>query len=156
MSFILIAPARRSAPPGRPKRSPPPSGVRPSQAQAGQLRRNGSSEPVSTPGLARLGMAQLNSARVALLGTMRRDGSPRIGTIEPCIADGQLLIGSHGPVGGGLIAAEGQRKVEERKPVRAMEWLSRSRGKRRPARDGSFPAAIRRMAEAHSVQVSDG
>ena len=95
-------------------------------------------------------------ARVALLGTMRRDGSPRIGTIEPCIADGQLLIGSHGPVGGGLIAAEGQRKVEERKPARAMDWLSRSPGKRRLARDGSFPAAIRRMAEAHSVQVSDG
>ena len=47
-------------------------------------------------------------------------------------------------------------KVEDGKPARAMEWLSRSPGKRRPARDGSFPAAIRRIAEAHSVQVSDG
>ena len=133
-----------------------PSGVPPSQAQAGQLPRDGSSEPLRAPGLARLGRAQLNAARVALLGAMRRDGSPRISTIEPRIADGQLLVGCHGPVGGGLIAAEGQRKVEEHKPARAMEWLSRSPGKRRPARDGSFPAAIRRMAEAHSVQVSDG
>ena len=31
--------------------------------------------------------------------------------------------------------------------ARAMEWLSRSPGMRRPARDGSFPAAIRRVAE---------
>ncbi len=49
---------------------------------------------LSAPELARLGMAQLNSARVALLGTLRRDGSPRISPIEPCIADGQLLIGA--------------------------------------------------------------
>ena len=44
--------------------------------------------------LARLGLARLNSARVALLGTLRRDGSPRISPVEPCIAEGQLLIGA--------------------------------------------------------------
>ena len=48
----------------------------------------------SAPELARLGMARLNSARGALLGTLRRDGSPRISPIEPRIADGQLLIGA--------------------------------------------------------------
>ena len=53
----------------------------------------------------------------------------------------------HGPVGQGLIWAEGQRKVEGGERARAMEWLSRSRGKRRLARDGSFPAALRRIAE---------
>ena len=62
----------------------------------------------------------------------------------------------HGPVGEGLIAAGVQRKLEDGKPTRATEWLSRSPGERRPARDGSFSAAIRRIAEAHSVQVSDG
>ena len=50
---------------------------------------------------------------MALLGTLRPDGSPLISPIEPCIADGQLLIGAMGPVGEGLIAAEGQRKVED-------------------------------------------
>jgi hypothetical protein len=49
---------------------------------------------LGAPELARLGMARLNSARLALLGTLRRDGSPRISPIEPCIAGGQLLIGA--------------------------------------------------------------
>jgi hypothetical protein len=39
-------------------------------------------------------MARLASARMALLGTLRRDGSPRISPIEPYIAGGQLLIGA--------------------------------------------------------------
>ncbi len=49
---------------------------------------------LGAPALARLGLARLNSAHVALLGTLRRDGSPRISPIEPCIAEGQLLIGA--------------------------------------------------------------
>jgi len=49
---------------------------------------------LGAPELARLGTARLDSARVALLGTLRRDGSPRISPIEPCIAEGQLLIGA--------------------------------------------------------------
>jgi Pyridoxamine 5'-phosphate oxidase len=39
-------------------------------------------------------MARLASARMAMLGTLRRDGSPRISPIEPCITRGQLLIGA--------------------------------------------------------------
>jgi hypothetical protein len=39
-------------------------------------------------------MARLASARVALLGTLRRDGSPRISPVEPYIAWGELLIGA--------------------------------------------------------------
>jgi hypothetical protein len=49
---------------------------------------------LGAPEIARLGMARLNSARVALLGTLRRDGSPRISPIEPCEVQGQLLIGA--------------------------------------------------------------
>jgi hypothetical protein len=49
---------------------------------------------LAAPEIARLGMARLNSARVALLGTLRRDGSPRISPIEPYFAEGQLLIGA--------------------------------------------------------------
>jgi hypothetical protein len=49
---------------------------------------------LGAPEIARLGMARLNSARVALLGTLRRDGAPRISPIEPCIAEGRLLIGA--------------------------------------------------------------
>jgi hypothetical protein len=39
-------------------------------------------------------MARLASARVALLGTLRRDGSPRISPIEPYIVGGHLVIGA--------------------------------------------------------------
>lgn len=49
---------------------------------------------LAAPELARLGRARLTSARVALLGTLRRDGSPRISPIEPRLAEGQLLIGA--------------------------------------------------------------
>lgn len=39
-------------------------------------------------------MACLDATGVALLGTLRLDGSPRISPIEPYLADGQLLIGA--------------------------------------------------------------
>lgn len=46
------------------------------------------------PEIARLGMARLNAARIAMLGTLRSDGSPRISPIEPCIVHGRLLVGA--------------------------------------------------------------
>ena len=46
------------------------------------------------PQIARLGMTRLNAAGVALLGTLRRDGSPRISPVEPHLAEGQLLVGA--------------------------------------------------------------
>src|SRR5258708_38683987 len=44
--------------------------------------------------IARLGAARLHTPRVTLLGTLRRDASPRISPVEPCIVAGQLLIGA--------------------------------------------------------------
>jgi hypothetical protein len=49
---------------------------------------------LGAPEIARLGAARLTTPGVALLGTLRRDGSPRISPIEPYIAGGQLLIGA--------------------------------------------------------------
>ena len=49
---------------------------------------------LGAPEIARLGMARLDSAHLALLGTLRRDGSPRISPIEPYFAQGHLLIGA--------------------------------------------------------------
>jgi hypothetical protein len=49
---------------------------------------------IRAPEIAQPGMARLNSVRVALLGTLRHDGSPRISPIEPYIVEGQLLIGA--------------------------------------------------------------
>lgn len=46
------------------------------------------------PEVARLGMARLNAARLAPLGTLCRGGSRRISPIEPYIVEGQLLIGA--------------------------------------------------------------
>jgi hypothetical protein len=49
---------------------------------------------LGAPEIARLGMARLNAARIALLGTLRCDGSPRISPVEPYFAAGQLLVGA--------------------------------------------------------------
>ncbi|MDQ2874759.1 MAG: pyridoxamine 5'-phosphate oxidase family protein [Actinomycetota bacterium] len=46
------------------------------------------------PSIARPGRARLDQARVALLGTLRRDGSPRISPVEPYFARGQLIFGA--------------------------------------------------------------
>ena len=49
----------------------------------------------AAPEIARLGRERFDQARVALLGTLRRDGSPRISPIEPYLAaDGNLLFGA--------------------------------------------------------------
>ena len=49
---------------------------------------------LAAPQITRPGLARLTSARLALLGTLRRDGSPRISPVEPYLAGGQLLIGA--------------------------------------------------------------
>lgn len=48
----------------------------------------------AAPRIAGLGMARLQAVKVALLGTLRRDGSPRISPVEPCLRGGELLIGA--------------------------------------------------------------
>jgi hypothetical protein len=48
----------------------------------------------AAPEIARLGRARLEDARVALLGTLRKDGSPRISPIEPFFAEDDLLLGA--------------------------------------------------------------
>jgi hypothetical protein len=49
---------------------------------------------VGAPPIARLGMARLAATRVAMLGTVRLDGSPRISPIEPYLVNGCLLVGA--------------------------------------------------------------
>jgi hypothetical protein len=49
---------------------------------------------VGAPPIARLGTARLAVTRVALLGTVHRDGSPRISPIEPYLVNGCLLVGA--------------------------------------------------------------
>jgi Pyridoxamine 5'-phosphate oxidase len=46
------------------------------------------------PEIARLGWARLAAVPVAMLGTLRANGSPRISPVEPYLADGRLLIGA--------------------------------------------------------------
>jgi hypothetical protein len=46
----------------------------------------------AAPELARLGRQRLEQAGIALLGTLRRDGSPRINPVEPHVAQGHLLF----------------------------------------------------------------
>ena len=46
-----------------------------------------------TPELAKLGKERFERAGVALLGTLRRDGSPRISPVEPFFAGDDLLLG---------------------------------------------------------------
>jgi pyridoxamine 5'-phosphate oxidase-like protein len=48
----------------------------------------------SAPEIARLGRERLDQARVALLATLRKDGSPRISPVEPYLSQGHLLFGA--------------------------------------------------------------
>lgn len=47
----------------------------------------------ATPELAAVGRSQFEQSGVALIGTLRKDGSPRISCVEPCILDGILYLG---------------------------------------------------------------
>ena len=47
----------------------------------------------AVPELVALGEAQFGRTGLALVGTLRRDGWPRISPVEPFIADGQLYLG---------------------------------------------------------------
>ena len=47
----------------------------------------------AAPELASLGEAQFARTGLALVGTLRRDGWPRISPVEPFIANGQLYLG---------------------------------------------------------------
>jgi Pyridoxamine 5'-phosphate oxidase len=48
----------------------------------------------AAPEVALLGMERFDRARVALLGTLRKDGSPRISPVEPYLTQGHLLFGA--------------------------------------------------------------
>ena len=39
-------------------------------------------------------MARLDAVRLAMLGMLRHDGSPRISPVEPYLVEGQLLVGA--------------------------------------------------------------
>ena len=49
---------------------------------------------LAAPEIAEQGKTRLDETRVALLATLRRDGSPRISPIEPFFAEGHLLFGA--------------------------------------------------------------
>ncbi len=49
---------------------------------------------LGSPEIARLGTTRLNAAGVAMLGTVRRDGSPRISPVEPHFVASQLVVGA--------------------------------------------------------------
>ena len=48
----------------------------------------------AAPEIARLGRERLELAGVALLGTIRKDGSPRISPVEPFLTRGELVFGA--------------------------------------------------------------
>jgi hypothetical protein len=48
----------------------------------------------AAPELAGIGRERFEATRVALLGTLRKDGAPRISPIEPYLVVGHLLLGA--------------------------------------------------------------
>ncbi|TMD14860.1 MAG: hypothetical protein E6I27_02130 [Chloroflexi bacterium] len=48
----------------------------------------------AAPEIVRLGAERFQQSRVALLGTLREDGSPRISPVEPYLTQGHLLFGT--------------------------------------------------------------
>jgi hypothetical protein len=47
----------------------------------------------AAPELAAKGLARFDATGLSLIGTLRRDGSPRISAVEPLVFDGQLALG---------------------------------------------------------------
>ena len=47
----------------------------------------------ASPELAARGLARFDATGLSLIGTLRRDGSPRISAVEPFIFEGQLALG---------------------------------------------------------------
>ena len=47
----------------------------------------------AAPEMAAVGRAQFEQSGVVLIGTLRKDGFPRISCVEPCILDGVLYLG---------------------------------------------------------------
>ncbi len=47
----------------------------------------------AAPDLARFGEERMKATGLALVGTVRKDGAPRISPVEPLIVDGQLYLG---------------------------------------------------------------
>ena len=47
----------------------------------------------AAPELAREGWSRFSRTKVALLGTVREDGSPRISPVEPFLLQGELVVG---------------------------------------------------------------
>jgi hypothetical protein len=47
----------------------------------------------AAPELAGKGLARFDATGLSLIGTLRRDGSPRISAVEPFIFEGQLALG---------------------------------------------------------------
>ena len=54
---------------------------------------NWSSFSSAAPELAAFGRERFEAAGLALVGTLRKDGSPRISPLEPLIHDGELYLG---------------------------------------------------------------
>jgi hypothetical protein len=49
---------------------------------------------LAAPPISQLAKQRFEALRVALLGTLRSDGSPRVSPIEPYLSQGQLLLGA--------------------------------------------------------------
>jgi pyridoxamine 5'-phosphate oxidase-like protein len=48
---------------------------------------------IAAPEIARFGRERFEASRVALVGTLRKDGSPRISPVEPYLVGDHLLLG---------------------------------------------------------------
>ena len=48
---------------------------------------------VAAPELAAIGQQRIEATGLVVIGTLRRDGSPRISPVEPLFSDGELMLG---------------------------------------------------------------
>jgi hypothetical protein len=101
MSLIVTQPVRTRPVAGICAGEPLTADAACSQARGARLswlvcRPSGRTWEFGAPEIARLGMARLNAAGVAMLGTVRRDGSPpRTSPVEPYLVAGQKAMRSY-------------------------------------------------------------
>ena len=101
----------------------------------------------AAPELARWGEERFKSTGLALVGTVRKDGLPRISPVEPLIVDGQLYLGMMWRSPKALDLLRDPRCLVQT-TVRDREDLAGELKLRGRAVDVQDPAAIERYCQA--------
>jgi hypothetical protein len=128
------------------------SGSRPASAKLAEMSAWGEIESAE-PALAARARACFTATRNAVLGTVRRDGSPRLSGIDPFLFDGEMWIGSMGRARKGA-----DLRRDPRMALHCVPWESRlvAEGEPAPAGDAKLTGRAQLVSDRATIQRVTG